>query len=70
MEEKRPGQEPEAEQRSAEPGVYERAAPKPHDATPTDKERDLIDVARCQADRDREELRATGHGDHQGGEGF
>ncbi|MEJ7933959.1 hypothetical protein WG907_06765 [Sphingobium sp. AN558] len=70
MEEKRLGQNPEAEERPAEPGVYERAAPGPHDAAPTGKERDLIDAAQRRAKRDREALRATGHGDHQGEEGF
>jgi hypothetical protein len=30
----------------------------------------MIATARARADRDRAELRATGHGDHQGEEGF
>lgn len=70
MEEQRLGQDPEAEQQSAEPGIYERAAPKPANALPTGKERNLIDAARRQANCDREELRATGHGDHKGEEGY
>jgi len=30
----------------------------------------MIEAARERADRDRAVLRATGHGDHQGEEGF
>jgi hypothetical protein len=70
MEEKLPGQDPEAERRAPSPGVYERAAPPPQGTAPTGKERELIDAARRRADRDREELRASGHGDHKGEEGF
>ncbi|MBV2148031.1 hypothetical protein KRZ98_06985 [Sphingobium sp. AS12] len=70
MEEKRKGQEPEADQRpAATGGLYEQAAPTSNDP-PSKKERTMIATARARADRDRAELRATGHGDHQGEEGF
>jgi len=70
MEEKRKGQNPEVEQRAAaKGGLYEQAAPK-SDAPLSDKERAMIKTARERADRDRAALRATGHGDHQGEEGF
>jgi hypothetical protein len=69
MEEKRPGQEPEAEQRSVEQDVSERAAPKPH-APDQGRERELIEQAQEKARRDREEARRSGHGDHQGEDGF
>ncbi|WP_022683211.1 hypothetical protein [Sphingobium bisphenolivorans] len=70
MEEPRPGQAPATEQRSTVHGVHEKAAPGPHKALPTDKERQQIDEAQQRADADRKELRATGHGDHKGTEGF
>ena len=68
VEEKRKGQNPEADQRPAATGnLYQQAAPK-SDAPPSEKERTMIATAR--ADRDQAELRATGHGDHQGEESF
>ncbi|MEC3948669.1 hypothetical protein [Sphingobium sp. HWE2-09] len=68
MEDKRMGQNPEADQRPAATGsLYEQAAPKSN-ASPSQKERTM--TARARADRDRAALRATGHGDHQGEEGF
>ncbi|WP_143075151.1 hypothetical protein [Sphingobium sp. AP50] len=70
MEEKRKGQNPEADQRRVGTGeLYEQAAPK-SSAPASDKERAMIEAARERADRDRVALRATGHGDHQGEEGF
>lgn len=70
MEEKRKGQNPEVEQRAAaNGGLYKQAAPK-SDVPLSDKERAMIETARERADRDRAALRATGHGDHQGEEGF
>lgn len=68
MEEKRKGQNPEADQRPAATGhLYQQAAPKSN-APRSEKERTMIATAR--ADRDRAELRATGHGDHHGEESF
>ncbi|AUW58762.1 hypothetical protein C1T17_12315 [Sphingobium sp. SCG-1] len=70
MEEKRSGQDPEADPRPAgSGGLYEKAAPKSTDR-PTAKERTMIETARKRADRDRAELRASGHGDHKGEEGI
>ncbi|MET0138158.1 MAG: hypothetical protein ABW039_04815 [Sphingobium sp.] len=69
MEEKRPGQQPEADRFSASPDIQELAAPRPS-AVQTDKERALIAEAQRRAERDREALRAGNHGDHQGSEGF
>ncbi|MDI1297031.1 hypothetical protein D0Z70_19165 [Sphingobium terrigena] len=70
VEEKRKGQEPEADQwPAATGGVYEQAAPASN-APPSEKERTMIATARVRADRDRAELRATGHGYHQGEEDF
>jgi hypothetical protein len=70
VEEKRRGQNPEADQRPAATGsLYERAAPKSN-APPSEKERTMIATARARADRDRAAMRATSHGDHQGEEGF
>ncbi|WP_286868268.1 hypothetical protein [Sphingobium sp.] len=70
MEEKRKGQDLEADQPPGATGrLYEQAAPK-SDAPPSEEERAMIEAARERADRDRAALRATGHGDHQGEEGF
>jgi hypothetical protein len=70
VEEKRKGQNPEADQPPvATGGLYEQAAPTSN-APPSEEERTMIATARARADRDRAELRATGHGDHQGEEGF
>jgi hypothetical protein len=70
MKEKRKGEDLEVDQRLAETGrLYEQAAPK-SDAPPSGEERAMIEAARERADRDRAALRATGHGDHQGEEGF
>lgn len=70
MKEKRKGEDLEVDQRLAETGrLYEQAAPK-SDAPPSEEERAMIEAARERADRDRAALRATGHGDHQGEEGF
>ncbi|MBG6119891.1 MULTISPECIES: hypothetical protein [unclassified Sphingobium] len=70
VEEKRMGQNQEADQRPAATGsLYEQAAPKSN-ASPSQKERTMTATARARADRDRAALRATGHGDHQGEEGF
>ncbi len=70
MEEKRKDQDLKAEQPPAETGrLYEQAAPK-SDAPPSEEERAMIEAARERAARDRAALRATGHGDHQGEEGF
>jgi len=70
MEEKRPGQEPEKEQRDSGQEVTARAAPAPHDAPPTGMEKQMIEEGQKRAKRDREELRKTGHGDHKGESGF
>lgn len=69
MEEKRPGQEPKAERHGVEQDVTERAAPRPH-APDQGRERELIDRAQEKARQDREEARQSGHGDHQGEDGF
>ena len=69
MEEPRPGQKPEQEQRPPAHGVHEAAAPSSsHEQTP--KERAQIDAAQEKAERDQAALRRSGHGDHQGEEGF
>lgn len=69
MEEKRPGQQPQAEQRDEAQEITERAAPKPQ-AVKSDRERALIDQAQHKARDDREALRQSGHGDHKGEDGF
>lgn len=70
MEEKRSGEDPEADPRPAGNGsLYEQAAPKSTDH-PTAKERTMVEAARKRADCDRVELHASGHGDHKGEEGF
>lgn len=70
MKEKRKSQDLEADQRPAETGrLYQQAAPK-SDASPSEEERTMIEAARERADLDRAALCATGHGDHQGDEGF
>lgn len=70
VEEKRKGQNVEADQwPSATGSLYKDAAPKSN-APQSEKERTIIATARARADRDRAELLATGHGDHQGEEGF
>lgn len=70
MEEPRPGQKPTAEHRPPSRGVYERAAPPMQESLPSAKEREQIAQARKRGKADQEELRATGHGDHKGVEGF
>lgn len=69
MEEKRPGQKPDADPRSGDQDITERAAPGPHEPD-KGKERALIDQAQQKAREDREEARRSGHGDHQGEDGF
>ncbi|MGW8202786.1 MULTISPECIES: hypothetical protein [Sphingomonadaceae] len=70
MEENRPGQHPDADQRPAGQGVHERAAPVSPASPPSGKERAVIDEAQWRADQDRATSRATGHGDHKGEDGF
>ncbi len=68
MEEKRKGQHPEGERKQPEADVYLRAAPRPQ--PPGDAEKREIADARTTAEADRDAMRASGHGDHKGEEGF
>jgi hypothetical protein len=69
MEEPRPGQQPDKEQRSPEDGVYKAAAPRGNQ-TQTAREHRQIADAQDKAECDQAALRAGSHGDHQGEEGF
>jgi hypothetical protein len=51
-----------------EPKVIEQASPKPQ--PPTEKEKQQIADARRRGQKDQEELRSHGFGDHKGVEGF
>lgn len=68
MEEKRPGQHPEDERPLTDVAAVNRRTPL-STAPLTDKERQLIREAAERSERDREELRAGGFGDHQGMDG-
>jgi hypothetical protein len=64
MEDKNPGQAPEQDRPQTPTTVTKAAAPAPHEGLPDERERKLIDDGQKRGDRDREELRKSGHGDH------
>ena len=72
MEEKRPGQTPEAEISESDPDTAARSGTRtpPDEPLPTERERELLKDADAKAERDRVEMRAHGFGDHKGEEGF
>ncbi|WP_156677799.1 hypothetical protein [Sphingomonas profundi] len=73
MEEKRPGQAPEADRPAEDPQQNRAARPGGHAAgglDPTAQDRDLVREADARAARTAQALREGGFGDHKGVEGF
>ncbi len=70
MEEKRPGQHPEAAIAASDARTAQRTSPPAQKAPSDGEDRDTLAQAGARAENDREAMRASGFGDHKGEEGF